>query len=59
MSPHHHTKLTIQAEAFCSTCNKMTPHHVGGGILGRCMNDHPHPEPPAKVEDKQGDLFDE
>jgi hypothetical protein len=41
--PHHFTKNTTQAEAYCPTCNKNTPHAVFDGRLGRCMNDHPHP----------------
>lgn len=53
--PHHFTKATVQAEAWCSTCNKNTPHYVYDGRLGRCMNEHPHPEPPAPSP--QGNLF--
>ena len=40
--PHHFPKSTVQAAAWCSTCNKETPHSVFDGRLGRCMNEHPH-----------------
>jgi hypothetical protein len=53
----HYTKATVQAEAYCSTCNKPTQHYVWDGRIGRCMNDHPHPEPKAKPAATQGDLF--
>jgi hypothetical protein len=35
----------------------MTPHFVWDGRLGRCKNEHPHPEPKKKVEDTQEKLF--
>lgn len=54
---HHFPKSVIQAMAWCPTCNKMTMHYVWDGRLGRCMTDHPHPEP-EKKEDAQGNLFD-
>jgi hypothetical protein len=54
--PHHYPKSTIQAAAYCPTCDKETPHYVYDGRLGRCMNEHPHPEP-VKQENAQGDLF--
>ena len=54
--PHHYPKSTVEASAWCNTCNKPTPHFVHGGVLGRCMNDHPHPErKPAEIG--QGELF--
>lgn len=55
--PHHYTKATIEASAWCPTCNRMTPHFVWDGRLGRCKNEHPHPEPKKKVEDTQEKLF--
>ena len=55
--PHHFPKSTIEASAWCSTCGKPTPHYVHDGRLGRCMNEHPHPEPKKKPEDKQERLF--
>lgn len=45
---HHYPKSTVQAMAFCPTCNKQTMHYVWDGRLGRCMEEHPHPDPPSK-----------
>ena len=55
--PPHYTKNTIEASAWCPTCNKMTPHYVYDGRLGRCKNEHPHPVKEKKPEDTQGSLF--
>lgn len=55
--PHHYTKNTIEASAWCSTCNKMTMHYVWDGRIGRCQNDHPHAVPQKQPEVNQGDLF--
>jgi hypothetical protein len=53
----HYPKSTVQAEAYCPTCNKPTPHYVWDGRIGRCMNDHPHVSPEMKPAETQGDLF--
>jgi hypothetical protein len=53
----HYSKQTVQAEAYCPTCNKPTPHQVWDGRLGRCMNEHPHPAPEEKPKETQGELF--
>lgn len=56
--PHHYPKSTVQASAWCPTCNKETPHYVWDGRLGRCMNEHPHPEPKKEpAPPQQGKLF--
>jgi hypothetical protein len=49
----HYTKNTVEVTVYCSTCNKNTPHYVFDKRLGRCKNEHHHPEPVKKVEDKQ------
>ena len=53
----HYTKNTVEVSFYCPTCNKMTPHYVMDKRLGRCKNDHPHPEKPKKPEAKQERLF--
>jgi hypothetical protein len=53
----HYNKATVQAEAYCNTCGKPTPHYVWDGRIGRCMNDHPHATPKPKPAETQQDLF--
>lgn len=64
--PHHYTKNTVEAKAYCKTCGTFTVHYVWDGRLGRCKNDH-HAvsgrgsvvtgrNEPAAVE-QQGELF--
>ena len=55
MSPHHFTKATVQASAWCPTCNKMTMHYIWDGRLGRCMNEH---SPASDPQQAQMNLFD-
>jgi len=57
--PHHFPKSTVEAAAWCATCNKETPHCVFDGRLGRCMNEHAHakPEKPEVKPAKQQGLF--
>jgi hypothetical protein len=57
MAPEHYPKSTVEASAWCPTCRKDTMHYVHDGRLGRCKNEHPHPEPEKKYEDTQGNLF--
>lgn len=34
----HYTRNTVQAEAWCSKCHKMTAHRVDAPKLGPCLD---------------------
>lgn len=58
--PHHFTKNTVEASAYCNTCNQQTMHYVADGRIGLCKEQH------AKVQEakldpnaRQKNLFNE
>lgn len=37
MSPHHFTKNTVEASAWCLKCNRQTLHAIADGRIGACL----------------------
>lgn len=35
--PHHFTKNTVSASAWCLKCNKQTMHRIDTGRIGPCL----------------------
>jgi len=59
----HYPKATVQAQAYCSPCGKMTPHSVYDGRLGSCLDcikkreDEAAARKPKKAKPEQMEMF--